>query len=78
MQHRRNSVAAIKATPEYKIKELVVAIGPDELPDVQLPPQTPDPTDLSISKRKWEASIQRWRSDLRDLKQRIDAICVEI
>ena len=27
---------------------------------------TPDPTDSSIPKRRWETSIQSWRNDLRD------------
>ena len=76
LQHRLNSVAAIKATPEYKCKELVVEIM-DAVP-VESAPRTPDPTDFSMSKRQWEASIQRWRSALRVLKVWIDAISVEV
>ena len=28
-------------------------------------PPTPDPTDMRVSKRAWEKSMQYWRSELR-------------
>ena len=66
LQHRRNSVAAIKATMEYKCKVRLLEMGKAPVESI---PRTPDPTNFSVSKRQWEASIQRWRVELRDLQK---------
>ena len=29
-------------------------------------PQSPNPWDMSVSKREWEAQVQAWRRELRD------------
>ena len=51
LQKRAAAVDRIRQTTEYI--------------SAQVRPATPDPTDLSMSKRTWERSIQRWRAELR-------------
>ena len=58
LRKRLNAVASIKQTPEYN--DAYVYDGGS------LPP-TPDWTDLTISKRSWERSMQEWRWMLRRL-----------
>ena len=50
---RKNAVDAIKQQPEYAECDPLVR------------PRTPDPEDLTLSKRDWEKMVQRWRADLR-------------
>ena len=33
--------------------------------DIDWIPETPDPVDPAISKRKWEAGMQKWRNSLK-------------
>ena len=55
LRHRAAAVAAVKRlTPEYTLARARAT--------------TPDPTDLSISKRRWEASVQEWRDALRTVE----------
>ena len=58
LQKRLSAVVAIKRTPEYS--DAYVYDGGSL-------PTTPDPTDLTISKRSWERSVQDWRRLLRRL-----------
>ena len=56
LRKRAAGVAAVKRlTPSYTFKRAGR-------------PSTPDPGDLSISKRKWEASVQKWRRELRTVE----------
>lgn len=62
LRKRTTGVNAIKRTPEY-----VQATESCWLRGGNPPrPQTPDPTNLKISKRCWEASMQKWRRDLKN------------
>ena len=56
LRKRAAAVAAVKRlTPSYTFKRAGR-------------PSTPDPSDLSISKRRWEASVQKWRRELRTVE----------
>ena len=48
---RRGGVEAVKRTDEY-------------LNAAQPRPPTPDPTDFTVSRRKWEKGVQMWRKGL--------------
>ncbi len=68
LRHRREGVAAVKRSSDYRyasaVQDLRLLLSPrtgDEMPP------TPDPHDRSTSKRSWEASMQRWKRQLRDL-----------
>lgn len=58
---RMEGVAAIKRTPEYTQAR---AQGLRDASNVDFP-LTPDPTDVTMSKRTWESKVQSWRQDLR-------------
>lgn len=58
---RREAVAAVKRTPEYKEAR---SHGLRDASNVDLP-LTPDPTDKTLSKRKWEDGVQAWRRNLK-------------
>ena len=62
LRKRRAAVDAVKATPAYKtfaaMRARVNVINDSSL-------QTPRSTDLTISKRKWEESVQRWRNAVK-------------
>ena len=63
-RHRRETVAAIKRHKDY----VSAALLNPEIDDEQgARPITPDPEDLSISKRSWEAAVIEWRRQLRAL-----------
>ena len=65
LRKRLEAVAAIKRTPEYNDAYVYGNEGGD------FPfPSTPDPTDLTISKRTWEKSVMQWRASLRLLAAR--------
>ena len=56
LRKRAAAVAAVKRlTPSYTFKRAGR-------------PSTPDPSDLSISKRRWEASVEKWRRELRTVE----------
>ena len=57
---RINSFFAILRTPEYHVAYSLWSHG--LIPSM---PWAPDPFDLSVSKRNWEASIQTWRNALQ-------------
>ena len=62
LRKRRAAVDAVKATPAYKtfaaMRARVNVINDSSL-------LTPNSTDLTISKRKWEESVQRWRNAVK-------------
>lgn len=59
-EHRYNGVEAVKRSPEYQAMKKIQAN------DVSVvAPQTPDPNDLSVSKRSWEKEMMEWRTGLR-------------
>ena len=53
LHKRAAAVDAIKRTPEYR------------LAPADRRPATPDPTNLAVSKRRWERSVMEWRAALR-------------
>ena len=57
---RINSFFAILRTPEYHVAYNLWSHG--LIPSM---PWAPDPFDLSVSKRNWEASVQTWRNALK-------------
>eukprot|EP00927_Polykrikos_kofoidii_P047662 TRINITY_DN41932_c0_g1_i1.p1 TRINITY_DN41932_c0_g1~~TRINITY_DN41932_c0_g1_i1.p1 ORF type:complete len:399 (+),score=79.17 TRINITY_DN41932_c0_g1_i1:99-1295(+) len=71
-QKRRNAVAITKASPEYNAFLEVRGRGMDRVVHrtcsdttfVPPAPQTPDPEDRSVSKRRWEEDVRRWRAGL--------------
>ena len=58
LRKRLNAIEAVKRTPEYK--DAYVYDGGSL-------PTTPDPTDLTITKRGWESSVIKWRAMLKRL-----------
>merc|ERR1712039_379949 len=62
IQHRSAAVHYIKSTATYQ--KLAVA-REQGLAEAATRPRTPDPTDRSVSKRDWEKSVQKWRSELQ-------------
>ena len=59
---RINSFVAILRTPEYHAVYSLWSHG--LIPSM---PWLPDPFDLSVSKRNWEASVQTWRNELKHI-----------
>ena len=59
LRHRLAAVQAIRRTPEYSLSRRSLGYAR---------PLTPDPSDLTISKRQWEKGIQRWRWRLRTIR----------
>ena len=62
VRKRTNGVDAIKRSPEYTYARRALAEG-----RIESLPVEPDPTDLTVSKRKWEAGIQHWRRTLQQI-----------
>ena len=58
LQHREEAIRAVKRALEYRQAHRR---------RVANAPRTPDPTDTTISKRKWELGVQQWRQRLREL-----------
>mmetsp|Transcript_80636 Transcript_80636/g.228425 ORF Transcript_80636/g.228425 Transcript_80636/m.228425 type:complete len:334 (+) Transcript_80636:50-1051(+) len=58
---RKKAVSVGKETPEYKWLAESRQQNEEELVE----PQTPDPTDRTVSKRHWKYAVQVWRSALR-------------
>ena len=56
-QRRQETVARIKASPDY----LALPAGRR--------PGTPDSNDRMMSKRSWETKVMQWRNVLKDLSQ---------
>ena len=62
LRKRFCAFAHILRTPEYHIAYGLWIEG-----QVATMPPEPDPADLTVSKRAWEASIQAWRHELRHI-----------
>ena len=71
LRKKANGVLHVKSTPDYLAFSAArvqgYAVG-DDLPC------TPDQYDLTISKRDWEASMQKWRKILRNWILRFQAL----
>ena len=72
IQHRKNSVAAIKATEEYVIFD-------EERSDPNFSyfealPTTPEPMNRQLSKRDFESQIMNWRRNLRQWKTKDESL----
>ena len=62
---RINGFCAILRTPEYHFAYSLWLQGC--IPSM---PWAPDPFDLAVSKRTWEASVQTWRNELKRITRR--------
>ena len=60
LRKRINSFTAILRTPEYHAVYSLWSHG-----QIHIMPWSPDPFDLTVSKREWEASVQAWRNELK-------------
>ena len=60
LRKRINSYVAILRTPEYHAVYSLWSQG--LIPHM---PWIPDPFNLAVSKREWEASVQAWRNELK-------------
>ena len=63
LRKRKAAVDAIKPRPEYTTCDPIAR------------PRTPDPTDLTISKREWEKQVMVWRQELRIMYEGWQARC---
>ena len=72
IQHRKNSVAAIKATKEY-VKFDEERSDPN-FSYVEALPTTPEPIDRQLSKRDFESQIMNWRRNLRQWKTKDESL----
>ena len=61
---RTEAIAAVKRSPEYQMFCKCSQEHQDSC-RLRLRLDEPDPCDRSMSKRAWEAAVQRWRFDLR-------------
>ena len=61
VEHRSNGVLYVKSTGSYQAMSRARASGRLREPPA---PLTPDPTDRTVSKRRWEKSMQEWRTAL--------------
>ena len=65
-EKRQEIIQCIKLKSSYKEYALIRDLG-EELPCEV--PGTPDPGDESISKRKWESLVSKWRAALRQVEK---------
>ena len=70
--HRFNSIRHIILTEDFRYFEASAWLRKTE--DVQagllLRCRVPDNTDLSMSKRAWERTVQHWRKSLKEIRAR--------
>ena len=66
---RINGFFAILRTPEYHVVYNLWVLG-----RIQAMPAVPDPCDLTVSKRRWEASVQTWRNELQRIARSSDPV----
>ena len=66
-KHREEAIRSVKRSPEYTLLSNLRQRGALPLDGAA----TPDPTDSSIPKRRWETSIQSWRRDMRDAAEKV-------
>ena len=60
---RHAAVAAIKSKMEYTVYHATVPLRQHLVIPLA---RTPDPDDVSLSKRQWEMAVMQWRRDLLD------------
>ena len=65
---RINGFCAILRTTEYHVAYSLWSQG-----YILSMPWSPDPFDLAVSKRTWEASVQTWRNELKLIASRFAA-----
>ena len=71
LRKRRAAVEAVKNSPEYAFCSAL------DLSMVGAGSPEPNPEDLTISKRSWEAAVMAWRNGLRDVMHgRYEGRCV--
>lgn len=61
VEKRGRAVDMIKATPDYRAYSKARPAGER----LQGEPRTPEATDRTVSKRRWEQEVQQWRAGLR-------------
>jgi hypothetical protein len=61
-EKRLVAIQIVKAMPEYQC----VRACSDGQPRSSSRPRTPNPYDVTISKRRWEAEVAMWRSATRE------------
>ena len=66
-KHREEAIRSVKRSPEYTLLSNLRQTGALPLDGAA----TPDPTDPSIPKRRWETIIQSWRRDMRDAAEKV-------
>ena len=64
-KHREEAIRSVKRSREYTLLRQRGALPLDGA-------ATPDPTDSSIPKRRWETIIQSWRRVMRDAAEKVD------
>ena len=74
-EKRQEIIQCIKLKSSYKEYALIRDRG-EELPCEV--PGTPDPQDESISKRKWESLVSKWRAALRQVEKMRNGMSDEI
>ena len=74
-EKRQEIIQCIKLKSSYKEYALIRDRG-EELPCEV--PGTPDPGDESISKRKWESLVSKWRAALRQVEKIRNGVSDEI
>ena len=60
IRKRINGFLAVRGSPEYSNAMRLWSLG-----HIHQMPDEPNPVDLTVSKRAWEASVQQWRRALR-------------
>merc|ERR1719210_2251032 len=58
IEKRKAAVMVVKASQEYKVHR--ESASQKELLGLPVP-RTPDPTDRTVSKRRWEEEVRLWR-----------------
>ena len=73
-EKRQEIIQGIKLKSSYKEYSAILERGEEVLCEV---PGTPDPADASISKRKWESLVSKWRAALRQVEKMRNGVCDE-
>ena len=60
IRKRINGFLAVRRSPEYSNALRLWFLG-----HIEQMPDEPNPVDMTLSKRAWESSVQRWRNALR-------------
>ena len=73
-KHREEAIRSVKRSLQYTLLSNLRQGGALPLDGAA----TPDPTDSSTPKRRWEASIQSWRRDIQDAVEKVPPGLVNI